>query len=100
MVLLPPGATSVDLPRRGLGDEDAAALAAELAVNTSVTELNLEGNRVGAAGAASLASALEKNTTLLTLDLGTNGVGAAFRASLERVKSALSSGTRLRPLYH
>ena len=66
----------------------------------AIETLDLHSNDVGAAGAASLASALERNATLQALDLGRNGVGAAFRASLERVKSALSSGTRLRPLYH
>ena len=43
--MLPSGAAKVHLSNRGLGDEDIARLAKELAENTTVTELNLNSNR-------------------------------------------------------
>jgi hypothetical protein len=49
------------LRRCGLGDEDAAALADALKVNSSVTFINLEDNQIGNEGALALADALQVN---------------------------------------
>jgi len=60
----------------------AARLAAELAMNVSVTRLDLRGSKVGYLGAAALAAALETNRTLLKLNLTNNSVGDMGARSL------------------
>ena len=61
---------SLNLHGNQLGaDGGAAKLAAMLASNTSLTNLNLSYNYLGDAGAAALAPGLEANTTLTRLKI-------------------------------
>src|SRR3989338_1454475 len=55
-------------------DEGAGRLAEVLAINSTLTSLDLRYNEVGAAGAGRLAEALTTNSTLTTLDLRYNQV--------------------------
>jgi hypothetical protein len=66
---------SVYLRNANLDAEGAVALADALAENTSMTKLNLIGNKFGANGASALADALKVNTALTTIDLECNGIG-------------------------
>ncbi|KAJ8598966.1 hypothetical protein CTAYLR_010708, partial [Chrysophaeum taylorii] len=86
----------LDLSCSGIGNDEAASLAAALVKNTSLQTLNLSGNRIGAEGAARLAEFLEKNTSLQTLDLRSNGIGAKGAA---RLAAALEKNTSLQALY-
>jgi hypothetical protein len=59
----------------GLGDEDAAALADALNVNTSVTTIWLDGNLISNEGAAVLADALNVNSSVTFINLEDNQIG-------------------------
>ena len=60
----------------------AAALAEGLKYNTSLTTLNLYGNKIGHDGAAALGECLKYNTSLTWLDLNTNEIGDDGAAAL------------------
>ena len=78
---------------RRVTDETAVAvLAAVLEANTTLTNLDLQGNNIGPAGAVSLATALKTNTTLTNLDLSYNNIGSAGAESLA---TALKTNTTL-----
>ena len=51
---------------------DCALMAPLLAVNTSVTEVNLSNNVIGDDGAIALASMLKRNTTIVDVKLQRN----------------------------
>jgi hypothetical protein len=85
---------------KGLGADDARAIAAELRVNRTLTELNIWNNSIGAAGAASLAEALGVNTTLTELNLDNNSIGAAGAASLAEALRVNTTLTVLRLEYN
>ena len=53
-----------------------------LAVDRTVTRLNLQANKIGAAGVQALAELLKTNTTLASLDLGDNTIGATGAQAL------------------
>ena len=53
-----------------------------LTANTTLTNLDLSGNRIGASGAASLSDAIKVDTVLTNLDLSLNGIGDSGAASL------------------
>ena len=82
---------------RKVTDETAVAvLAAVLEANTTLTNLDLQGNNIGPAGAESLATALKTNTTLTNLDLSySNNIGPAGAESLA---TALKTNTTLKQL--
>jgi hypothetical protein len=56
---------------------DVGAIAAELRVNTTLTELNIMDNLIGYARATSFAEALRLNTALAVLYIMENSIGAA-----------------------
>ena len=78
---------------RRVTDETAVAvLAAVLEANTTLTNLDLQGNNIGPAGAESLATALKTNTTLTNLFLSHNNIGPA---GAESVATVLKTNTTL-----
>ncbi|KAK3246505.1 hypothetical protein CYMTET_43966, partial [Cymbomonas tetramitiformis] len=64
---IPPGAARADLSGRMLDPGDAALLAGELRCNSSLTAVNLLGNRLGKAGVAAVVAAFEARAALRTL---------------------------------
>ena len=58
---------SLEWNNAGVEDRSMAALTGALAINDSLTRLDLRNNKVTATGAEQLAAMLEKNTTLLAL---------------------------------
>jgi hypothetical protein len=83
------------LCNKGLDADDARAIAAELEVNTTLTELNLWDNPIGDAGAASLADALRANTALALLILYKNLIGDAGATALAEVLAVNTTLTEL-----
>ena len=61
------GASQWDLTDQGVDDELMTVLAMPIAVNASVTELNLGYNEIGDTGAAAIAKALAVNATMTDL---------------------------------
>ena len=90
------GITWIVLSHKNYNDDDAAALAAALRNNATLTSLCLSGNNIGAEGAQSLAAALDNNATLTRLDLGDNNIGAegarALAAALRNNATLTSLG--------
>ena len=78
-----------------IDDAAAAALAAVLEANTTLTNLDLQGNNIGPAGAESLATALKTNRTLTNLNLRGNDVDPA---GAEALATALKTNTTLTKL--
>ena len=81
------GASEIDLYNKGLTAHDATVVAEILKSNTSVREVNLDGNtEIGDEGSKALAEALKVNATVEVLHLGSCGIGddgaAAFAAAL------------------
>ena len=75
-----------------IDDAAAAVLAAVLDANTTLTNLDLQGNNIGPTGAESLSTALKTNTTLTHLDLSSNNIGPGGAVSLA---TALKTNTTL-----
>lgn len=89
--------TSLNMDSNGIGDAGAVALAAGLAVNTSLVDLVAWDNAIGDAGAVALADALgTTNGTLRVLSLARNAIGAAGGAALG---SAVATNRGLRAVY-
>jgi hypothetical protein len=80
--------TELNLSHQGLTDQDIFRLCLALNQNTSLTTLNVAGNRIGDAGATALAG----NATLTTLNIRANRVGGALRTP--------SSHTTVRAMSH
>ena len=74
--------TTLNLHGNKIGDDGAAALAECLKYNRSLTTLNLHGNGIGDYGAAALAECLKYNTSLTTLNLHGNKIGDDGAAAL------------------
>ena len=90
-------ASGIDLSKKGLTAHDAAAVAEILKSNTSVTTVNLDGNKeIGDEGAKALAEALKVNATVGYLDLSGCGIGDDGAAALAE---ALRSNTTLTKLF-
>ena len=88
--------TNLDLQGNNIGPAGAESLATALKTNTTLTNLDLQGNNIGPAGAESLATALKTNTTLTNLDLScNNNIGPAGAESLA---TALKTNTTLTKL--
>jgi len=84
--------TSLSLRGGQLGDEGVARLAEALKVNTTMTTLDLTGNLFSAVGTSHLAEALAANTTLTKLDIGSNLIG---NVGIGHLAEALRSNTTL-----
>jgi hypothetical protein len=68
--------TYADLEGNNIGHDGARELALGLGRNAALKTLNLSYNDIGPAGAGALSAALGLNASLTTLDLGSNNVGA------------------------
>ncbi|KNC50539.1 uncharacterized protein AMSG_00701 [Thecamonas trahens ATCC 50062] len=93
----PPGLSTMLLEWNSIGvwDVGIRALADALAVNGSLTMLDLRNNRVGPQGVEALASALKTNTSLRTLDLRWNNAGIMGGRYLVEALANNSALTRL-----
>ena len=74
-----------------IGEDDVVFLSKALAVNSSLNNLDLRGNRIGSSGAASLSQALAVNSSLTNLDLSKNSFGNSAAASLAQALAVNSS---------
>ena len=92
------GETVLDLNDRHLSNLDAAMLAAELRVNSTLTILNLNGNHISSA-AKELGAALRVNKTLRRLHLDNNDIGDGGAARLANGLQAADGGLRLLSLH-
>jgi Leucine Rich repeat len=86
----------LDLHGKKIGAKQAKAIAEELAVNTSLTFLNLSDNTIGDDGTAAIANALRANKSLEMIDLGSNGIGNVGMVALAQ---ALVENNSLRFLW-
>ena len=87
--------TNLDLSKNSFGNSGASSLAQALAVNSSLTNLDLSKTRFGNSGAACLAQALAVNSSLTKLDLSENRFGNSGAASLAQALAVNSSLTNL-----
>ncbi|XP_068753257.1 protein NLRC3-like [Montipora capricornis] len=87
--------TTLNLSENSIGAEGATSLSQALAVNTSLTTLNLSDNFLGDEGAASLSQALAVNTSLTTLHLHGTSIGAEGATSLSQALAVNTSLTTL-----
>ena len=88
--------TTLDLSREYIGAEGATSLFQALAVNTSITTLKLSHISIGDAGATSLSQALAVNTSLTTLDLSREYICAERATSLFQGLAVNTSITTLK----
>ena len=87
--------TSLDLGWNRIGDAGASSLSQVLTANSSLTILDLSWNIIGEAGASSLSQALTANSSLTSLDLRNNSIGISGASSLSQALTANSSLTSL-----
>ena len=87
--------TSLNLSGNGIGNSGATSLSQALAVNSCLTYLNLSENKIGDSGATSLSQALAVNSSLTNLDLTTNLICDSGAASLSQALAVNSSLTYL-----
>ena len=87
--------TSLNLSVNGIGDSGATSLSQALAVNSCLTYLNLSENSIGDSGATSLSQALAVNSSLTNLDLTTNLICDSGAAYLSQALAVNSSLTYL-----
>ena len=87
--------TSLDLSWNRIGDAGASSLSQVLTANSSLTILDLSWNIIGEAGASSLSQALTANSSLTSLDLCNNSIGISGASSLSQALTANSSLTSL-----
>ena len=87
--------TNLNLKSTGIGNSGAAFISQALKDNSSLTDLNLNENGIDASGAASLAEALEGNSSLAILDLRWNSFRTSGAVVLSRALEANSSLTFL-----
>ncbi|KAL0239727.1 hypothetical protein GEMRC1_009835 [Eukaryota sp. GEM-RC1] len=79
--------TNLNLNGNRIGDEGARALAEVLKVNNTITSVDLGGNRIGDEGARALAEVLKVNNTITSVYLGANSISAeGVRALVEMLK--------------
>ena len=74
--------TNLNLRENNIGDSGAASLSDAIKVNTGLTNLGLSWSNIGDSSAASLSDAIKVNTALTNLDLSWNIIGASGAASL------------------
>ena len=87
--------TSLDLGWNRISDAGASSLSQVLTANSSLTILDLSWNIIGEAGASSLSQALTANSSLTSLDLRNNSIGISGASSLSQALTANSSLTSL-----
>ena len=87
--------TTLDLSLNYIGTEGVTSLSQALAVNTSLTTLNLFKTFFGAKGATSLSQALAVNTSVTTLDLSGNYIGDKGATLLSQALAVNTSVTTL-----
>ncbi|XP_068738348.1 protein NLRC3-like isoform X2 [Montipora capricornis] len=87
--------TSLDLSQNSIGAEGGTSLSQALAVNTSLTTLDLSDSSIGADGVTSISQALAVNTSLTTLDMSHNSIGAEGATSLSQALAVNTSLTTL-----
>ncbi|XP_068699929.1 protein NLRC3-like isoform X3 [Montipora foliosa] len=87
--------TTLNLSRKFIRHEGATSLSQALAVNTSLTTLNLSWNSIGPEDAASLSQALAVNTSLTTLNLSGTSIGDEGATSLSQALAVNTSLTTL-----
>ena len=85
--------TNLDVSRNSIGNSGAASLSQALVVNTSLTNLDLSWNSIG--DSASLSQALAANSSLTNLDLSENSFGESGSAFLSQALAVNSSLTKL-----
>jgi hypothetical protein len=79
--------TQLNLNGKVIRDKGAADIAAALATNSTLTQLNLSSNAIGDAGAEAIAAALANNSALTRLDLRNIGpAGAEALAAAENLR--------------
>jgi len=81
---VPRDAASLDLSSKGLSPAAAVLLAGVLRGNSSITKLNLGGNKLGAEGGKIIADMLPQ-TKITSLDLGYNNIGVEGGKALAAV---------------
>ena len=67
------------------GDEGAQSLATSFAVNRSLTEIWLDGNKIGDEGARKLADDLGCNHSIKELGLGSNPISSRMKGKIKAV---------------
>ncbi|XP_068753919.1 nucleotide-binding oligomerization domain-containing protein 2-like [Montipora capricornis] len=87
--------TILDLSHNSIGAKGVTSFSRALALNTSLTTLDLTNNSIGAEGATSLSQALAVNTSLTTLNLSRNSIGAEGTTSLSQALAVNTSLTTL-----
>ena len=87
--------TELDLSGSQLGYSGAKSLSQAIAVNSSLTELYLSGSWIFNSGAECLSQALKVNSSLTKLDLSGNDIGDYGAASLSQALAVNSSLTDL-----
>jgi hypothetical protein len=86
--------TTMNLNSNEVGDDGAAAIAAMLEVNPSLTSIYVVGNRITTPGAAALASALRRsNTSVVVLAMQLNDVDGEL---LEEVACLLQRNSEIK----
>ena len=85
----------LEVAQNSLGAAGAAKLAAAVAANTSVTNLDLYGNSIGPEGASKLAESLKSNSTITQLNLADNLIRAEGAARLFAALQLNRAVTRL-----
>ena len=83
--------THLDLSKNSIHNSGAASLSQVLEVNSSLTNLNLSGNSIRESEPASLSQALEVNSSLTNLDLSGNSIREPGAASLSQALAVNSS---------
>ena len=76
--------TMLELRYNALGKEGGRAMGEALAVNTTLTQLDLGDNRLGEEGGRAMGEALAVNTTLAQLDLSGNKIGSTGASAISQ----------------
>lgn len=75
--------THVDWAGSKIGDDGAQALASAMMVNRTVVFIDLSGNQIGDLGAKAFAKALRENSTIQQINLKNNKIGPKGRKALQ-----------------
>ena len=83
---------NLDLEGNGIRDEGAKALAEGLIVHSTLQTFNLSSNQIGDEGATAIAEALKNNANLLTLDLCQNRIRKDGATAIAEALTSTSQG--------
>lgn len=89
------GGDPYDEDFKGIGAEGCSSLAEALKVNTTITFINLCGNKIGDEGCLSLAMALETCTSITSIDVAMNRIGDDGCLSLAKALETNSTITNM-----